>query len=159
MDQVELVLTKQFQELERVSADPDIMEVEDERTKSWQFPCNSCHKDIWWNHCVRHRKTRKCCPMDTEFIPNTGMIPRRHKCMSKGRGYWQNKYEKKEIPKSVDNSNFYKDCVVREKENNITKDAKIDRWMKLTNYPGIDKEKTLANLLLAKQWREYTFEY
>ena len=98
--------------------------------------------------------------MDSEFIPNTGMIPKRHRCMSKGRGYWQNKYEKeKEIPKSVDNSNFYKECVVREKENNITRDAKIERWIKLTKYPSIEKDKTLANLLLAKSWEAYTFEY
>ena len=133
--------------------DADLLIVEDENKHSWTQECNNCHKTIWWNKCVRHRRTKRCVPLDSEYIPDTGMIPRRHLCMKGGVKKWINKYEPK-----VNVGNFYRDNVVREKENNITKQAKIDRYNKLTGYGYVEHNKQ-TDLSYVKQWESYSFEY
>ena len=130
--------------------DSDIQVIEDENKHSWTQECNNCHKTIWWNKCVRHRRTKRCVPLDSEYIPDTGMIPRRHLCMKSGVKKWLNMYD--------DKDNFWRDNVVKDKDNSVMKQAKIDRYNKLTGYGYVDGNKG-TDLSYVKKWEEHTFEY
>lgn len=132
--------------------DYDVLVIEDENKHSWTQECNNCHKTIWWNKCVRHRRTKRCLPLDSEYIPDTGMIPRRHQCMLGGVKKYINKYENK-----GNEGNFFRDNVVKDKDNQIMKQAKIDRYNKLTGYGLAERMKTVDDYY--KKWREYTFAY
>lgn len=78
-----IVPKQQLIEIEKV-LDNDIQIIEDENKHSWQGQCNNCNKTIWWNKCVRNRRTKKCMPLESEYIPDVGMSATRHKCMTSG---------------------------------------------------------------------------
>ncbi len=73
----------------------DSLIVEDERTYNWTSDCNNCDKKIYWNHQVRHKKTRRCLPLENEYV--AGITPVRHQCMKDGTktGEFLDKYGNK----------------------------------------------------------------
>ena len=120
--------------------------------------CNNCGKSIRWD---KDEFGRRWIYEDGTDIVHYNPITRKG-CMNSGTksGKYLDVNLKREIQTyTPDTSNFYKDNVVREKQNNITKDAKRDRWMKLTNYPYVKNNITQANLLKVKEYEKWSFKY
>jgi len=46
---------------------------------NWSSECDNCHKTIYWNHCVRNRKTKKHLPMDAGYHEGEQVIRHTHK--------------------------------------------------------------------------------
>ena len=109
----------------------DSIIVEDERTYNWTSDCNNCHKTVWWNYQVRHAKTRRCLPMNSEYHP--GVLPSRHMCMKKGglKAGGINKYENK-----VTTTTPVLDV---DKVDARTKEIEVKRWRETVGYQPLDK--------------------
>ena len=130
--------------------DESLIEVEDENRGSWSIICNNCGKTAWMCKWIRNKKTRRCALLQEKYFPETGQVAKRHYCMQQGTkdGKWINKYD--------DKDNFYRDNVVKDKDNNIMKQAKIDRYNKLTGYGYVENSKQ-KDLSYVKEWESYSF--
>jgi hypothetical protein len=56
--------------------------------------CNTCHKTTWMCKWIRNKNTGRCALLDERYVPQTGQIAKKHECMSKGQGFYVNKYLK-----------------------------------------------------------------
>jgi len=71
----------------------DIQIIEAE-SYNWSSECNNCHKTVYWNHCVRNRKTKRHLPMNFEYHEGE-QVSRHIGCMKHGglRAGYINKYD------------------------------------------------------------------
>jgi len=106
----------------------DSLIVEDERTYNWTSECNNCHKPIYWNWQVRHKKTRRCLPMNNEY--HSGVVPKRHQCMLHGtRAGYINKYE----------DNTPKPVLDVDKVDKRTLEIEHKRWLETIGYQPLNE--------------------
>jgi len=72
----------------------DDIQIIEAENYNWSSECNNCHKTIFWNHCVRNRKTKRHLPMNNEYHEGE-QVSRHIGCMKHGglRAGYINKYD------------------------------------------------------------------
>ena len=151
-----VVPTLEKQELLHVQDEYNIQYIEVEYPRyNGESKCNVCHKTIYWNKGVIHKRTKRLVPLEEPYVPDSGILAKRHLCMKQGTGKWINKYEDEKS--NGDAGRFWRDNVIQERDNKFLKQLKLDGQRKLQGYGYTNSLKRKENI--KPQWCKNSFEY